>query len=77
MKNENTTSRNSAAEYDPTKPPVCPHCGAELTGCAVWIWKVAFEVVSCVYCVSCRTALHFDTMPIAQNQEPPRIARPS
>lgn len=66
--------------FDPSKTPLCPHCGAELLGCAVFMWRPNDQsVVVCIYCPSCRTGLDFSYFPIAgmMPAEPPRIARPS
>lgn len=72
---------NQAEPTPELKPPKCPHCGQELTGSAVYMWRLEGAMVTCVYCPNdeCRTALQFFYFPLARAaaQEPPRIARPS
>jgi hypothetical protein len=58
-------------------PPLCPHCSEELLGVGLYHWAHQQGIILAVFCASCRKPLHFEAIPIVQQPEQPRIARPS
>jgi hypothetical protein len=63
--------------------PRCPHCGEDLAGMGLFMWRVQGWVIVAAYCpnVECRSVLQTQMMPVDEKPtiegEASRLVRPS